>query len=110
MKNKVLITILTLIIILIGLTGCSNSSPLDKARKRAIKIGEDYLNYEITNKEAIELLNDIIIPEDDNNDDLVIYICIRDLQENIENKNYNGIIEEITTLRQYSYFTKDKRD
>lgn len=47
------------------LAGCGEKelAPLEKAQARAVEIGEQYLNFEITGAEARELLNGIKVPE-----------------------------------------------
>lgn len=63
--KKFTIAILAILMLLI-LAGCDTSSdmaPIEKARGRAVEIGEQYLNFEITGKEAKELLEDIKVPE-----------------------------------------------
>lgn len=47
------------------LSGCGSKElePIEKAQARAVEIGEQYLNYEITGTEARELLQSIKVPE-----------------------------------------------
>ena len=39
--------------------------PIEKAQAKAVEIGEQYLNFEITGDEAREMLNSIKVPETD---------------------------------------------
>lgn len=52
---------------LLGGCGKKELTPIEKAQARAVEIGEQYLNFEITGKEARELLNGIRVPETEGN-------------------------------------------
>lgn len=55
---------IAILILVALLTGCSaGQQPIEKAQAKAVEIGEQYLNFEITGKEARELLDDIKVPE-----------------------------------------------
>ena len=57
-------TVIALLIVLLLLIGCgSEPTPIDKAQARAVEIGEQFLDYEITGTEARELLQAIKVPE-----------------------------------------------
>lgn len=43
------------------LAGCGKA-PIEKAQARAVEIGKQYLNYEITGQEAREMLDSIKVP------------------------------------------------
>lgn len=71
--KKILAIFLLMTTLLAVLVGCSSSpgaettpkelTPIEKARNRAVAIGEQYLNFEISADEARELLEDIKVPE-----------------------------------------------
>lgn len=50
------------------LAGCRKKEmePIEKAQARAVEIGEQFLNYEITGAEAREMLQGIKVPEAEN--------------------------------------------
>lgn len=52
--------------IILSLFSACSSSPLEKAQDKVVEIGNDFLDYKITAKEAIEKLDSIIVPKDDN--------------------------------------------
>lgn len=61
--KKIISVILCLALLLPCLLGCAEKQPIEKAQERAVEIGEQYLDYEITAKEAMEKLDSISVPE-----------------------------------------------
>lgn len=71
--KKILALFLLMTTLLTLLVGCGAEAeaevapkeltPIEKARNRAVTIGEQYLNFEITEDEAVELLEGIKVPE-----------------------------------------------
>lgn len=49
------------------LCSCGEPSPIEKAQQRAVEIGEQYLNYELTAEEAEDQLDSIKVPETEGN-------------------------------------------
>jgi hypothetical protein len=62
--KKAIALILSMAIVLGLFAGCGEKelSPIEKAQSRAVEIGEQYLNFEITGEEARKLLNGIKVP------------------------------------------------
>lgn len=62
--KKVVVTIISMAIVLGLFAGCGEKelSPIEKAQARAVEIGEQYLNFEVTGEEARNLLNSIKVP------------------------------------------------
>lgn len=62
--KKVIVLLLSVALMLGLYTGCRGRelTPIEKAQARAVEIGEQYLNFEITGAEARELLNAIKVP------------------------------------------------
>ncbi len=86
--KKILAIFLLMTTLLAVLVGCSSEAeaapkeltPIEKARNRAVAIGEQYLNFEISADEARELLEGIKVPEGDSKSDaLCLRISIRHL-------------------------------
>ena len=59
--KKVFAVLVLAATLLILVAGCGKQ-PIEKAQDKAVEIGRQYLNFEITGKEARELLNDIKVP------------------------------------------------
>ena len=62
--KKVFCVVISLVLVA-GLLTCCNTkelTPIEKAQARAVEIGEQYLNFEITGAEARELLKSIKVP------------------------------------------------
>lgn len=56
--------ILFLVILVISLPACKPElQPIEKAQARAVEIGQQYLDFELTKAEAKELLDGIKVPE-----------------------------------------------
>lgn len=97
---------LFIIVIVLSLTGCGESSTpaSNKAiacANEAVEIGENYLSYEITYTEATSLLNELqkdmsYVTTDDNNQDehhvadLSISIAIQSLNTALMNDEHGG--------------------
>lgn len=63
---KKIIAAIILVTALLGLVaGCAKKelTPIEKAQARAVEIGKQYLNFEITGAEARKLLDAINVPE-----------------------------------------------
>lgn len=88
------------------LTGCAEPTAIEKAQKRAVEIGEQYLAYEITAEEADEMLGSILVPETEGNGDVYLsadidylsfiigkydttYEDVQDRVEFMKERNYN---------------------
>lgn len=101
--KKARIFLVFTIILALSLTGCE-ASPLEKAQSRAVEIGEQYLNYEITASEARELLDDILVPETEGNGQLALQCDIDALSFAIlQGKSYEDIQEKVESIRESNY-------
>jgi hypothetical protein len=60
--NKRFTALLCAVLILVGLTGCGKT-PIDKVQDRAVEIGEQFLDGELTKAEAREKLGSLMVPE-----------------------------------------------
>lgn len=72
---KKAIALIVSVAIMLGLfAGCGEKelAPIEKAQARAVEIGEQFLNFEITGAEARELLNGIKVPETEGNGDVYL--------------------------------------
>lgn len=65
---KKLFAVIIIATTLLGLLGgCGGKAPIEKAQAKAVEIGRQYLDYEITGKEAREQLQAIKVPETEGN-------------------------------------------
>lgn len=62
--KKVIVAIVSMALLLGLFVGCGEKelTPIEKAQARAVEIGEQFLNFEITGAEAREMLNGIKVP------------------------------------------------
>ena len=68
--KKVFCAVLVAVLLVSLLVGCGSKelTPIEKAQARAVEIGEQYLNFEITGAEASKLLKAIKVPEVESGD------------------------------------------
>ncbi len=61
---KRLLSLLVVLGLLLACAACgAEPTPVEKCRQKAVSIGEQLLDYEITADEAVELLDSLIVPE-----------------------------------------------
>lgn len=62
--KKVFCGVMAAVLLVSLLVGCGSKelTPIEKAQARAVEIGEQYLNFEITGEEARKLLYSIKVP------------------------------------------------
>jgi predicted small lipoprotein YifL len=62
--KKVFCGVMAAVLLVSLLVGCGSKelTPIEKAQARAVEIGEQYLNFEITGEEARKLLDSIKVP------------------------------------------------
>ena len=64
MKKAFCVVLAMLLVVgLLASCGKKELTPIEKAQARAVEIGEQYLNFEISGTEARKLLDDIKVPE-----------------------------------------------
>ena len=88
------------------LTGCkAEDKALKKAQKRAVEIGEQFLDYELTAAEAKELLDDILVPETEDNGQLALQCDIDALSFAIGrvNASYEDVQDKVEYIRDTNY-------
>lgn len=88
------------------LTGCNTEDKaLKKAQKRAVEIGEQFLDYELTAAEAKELLGSIVVPETEDNGQLALQCDIDYLSFAIGrvDASYEEIQEKVEYIKERNY-------
>ncbi len=102
--NKRFIALLCALLIVLGLVGCGEKSPIEKAQEKAVDIGEQYLDFEITAKEAKEMLDSIKVPETEGNGQLYLQVDIDALSYNIMyGDSYEDIAERVEWIASRDY-------
>ena len=102
--NKRFIALMCAVLILVGLVGCGEKSPIEKAQAKAVEIGEQYLDFEITAKEAKEMLNSIKVPETDGYGQSYLEADISALSFNIAyGDSYEDIAERVDRIASKNY-------
>ena len=101
---KRLIALLCAVLIVLGLAGCGEKSPIEKAQAKAVEIGEQYLDFEITAKEAKEMLDSIKVPETEGNGQLYLQVDIDALSYNIMyGDSYEDIARRVDRIAARNY-------
>jgi hypothetical protein len=87
-------------VMLFSLCACGEKTPFEKAKQRAVEIGEQYLDYEITDEEAIERLEAIRVPETEGNGQLYLSASISALAFKIRTEaSYEAIKDDIESIK-----------
>ena len=104
--RKILIIVLALATLLSLLGGCGKElEPIEKAQAKAVEIGEQYLDFEITGKEARALLNDIKVPETEGNGQIYLKGDISALAFYIgkNDSTYDEVKKRVESIAEYDY-------
>ncbi len=72
----VIILAATLLSLLCGCGAKAELEPIEKAQAKAVEIGQHYLDFEITAKEAKEMLDSIKVPETEGDGQLQLDVDI----------------------------------
>lgn len=103
--RKARIFLIFSVVLAVFLAGCSEEDKaLKKAQKRAVEIGEQFLDYELTAAEARELLDDILVPETEDNGQLALQCDIDALSFAILSKDsYEDIQDKVEYIKDTDY-------
>lgn len=104
--KKARIFLIFSVFLAVFLTGCNaEDKALKKAQKRAVEIGEQFLDYELTAAEAKEQLDDILVPETEGNGTVYLSADIAYLSFIIGNQNstYEDIKEKVEYIKEANY-------
>lgn len=98
-------TFLLLIALVLLLSACAGPAPIEKARQKAVSIGEQFLNYELTAAEAKEQLDSIMVPETEGNGQLFLKKDIAYLSFIIGKRGstYEEIADKVEFIRTRTY-------
>lgn len=101
-------TFLLLVAMVLLLSACSEPTPIEKAQQRAVSIGEQFLNYEITEDEAKAALDSIKVPETEGSGGLSLKVDIDYLSFIIGKElggaaTYEEIEEKVEWIRSRDY-------
>ena len=90
------------------LSACSEPTPIEKCQQKAVSIGEQYLNYEITEDEAVAQLKSLRVPETEGSGQLSLQVDINYLAFIIGKElggkaSYEEIKEKVEWIRTSTY-------
>lgn len=109
--KKTFLLLLALLLIL-PVSACTEApaelSPIEKCQQKAVSIGEQFLNYEITEEEAVEQLESLRVPETEGNGQLSLSVDINYLAfiigKDLGGKaTYEEIKEKVEWIRSRTY-------
>jgi hypothetical protein len=106
---KKIFAVITLAATLLSLLcGCGSEKqlePIEKAQARAVEIGQQFLDFEITGKEARELLGSIKVPETEGNGQVYLDADIGYLAFIIakQDSSYDDIKKRVEAIAKYDY-------
>lgn len=95
----------TLLSLLCGCGADADLEPIEKAQAKAVEIGQQYLDFELTEKEAKEKLDSIKVPETEGEGQLYLEYDIKYLASCIDNQysSYEDIREKVESIASYDY-------
>lgn len=101
----VVIIAATLLSLLSGCGAKAELEPIEKAQAKAVEIGRQYLDFEITAKEAKEMLNSIKVPETEGNGQIYLDADIRYLAFIIakQDSSYDEIKKKVEWIASRDY-------
>ena len=102
--------ILFSLVLLLSLSACGGSN-IEKAQRRAVSIGEQFLSYKLTIAEAVEQLASIKVPETESDGAFALTNDIGELIELIgdpdaTHEEIRAKVEEIKKETIYTYISK----
>ena len=100
--KRIMALILSLILIL-TFSGCKEKTQYEKARDKAVEIAEQYVDYEITASEAVEKLESIAIPKEDDYYYTKLSADINVLVWYINHSDFDGVTRTIEIMNYDSY-------
>lgn len=105
--RKIFAVIILAATLLSLLSGCGQKElePIEKAQAKAVEIGQRYLDFEITAKEAKEMLDSIKVPETEGNGQLYLDVDIGVLSFLIgkQDSTYEKIKEKVESIANSDY-------
>lgn len=106
--KKVFCAVMATVLLVSLLVGCGSKelTPIEKAQARAVEIGEQYLNFEITGEEASKLLNAIRVPAAESGDGqrrLEIDISLLASSMVMSTFTYEDIEYKVKAIAKYDY-------
>ena len=98
------IALLCALLIALGLAGCGKS-PIDKVQDRAVEIGEQFLDGELTKAEAREKLDSLMVPETEGTGQITLQNDINHLRFTIgkNDSTYDDVKYEIDHIAARNY-------
>lgn len=101
---KKVFLLLLVLCMLFSVAGCGELTPIEKCQQRAVRIGEQFLNYEITEDEAVEQLESLRVPETEGTGQFELEADIASLAFKIRiESSYEDISNKIELIRNDKY-------
>lgn len=101
---KRLFSLLVVLCLLLACVACGELEPIEKCRQKAVSIGEQFLDFELTADEAVELLDSLIVPETEGNGQIYLRADIAALAFKIRTESsYESIQSDVDSIRTATY-------
>lgn len=100
-------TIALAVFLALTLTGCA-AAPIEKAQAKVVEIGTAYLNYDMTDQEACDALESILVPGTEGNGPIYLKGDIAELQlmiiaADLGEYTYEEIQDKVDRIRKNKY-------
>lgn len=107
--KRILMLIMVLILAL-TFSACKEKTQYEKARDKAVEIAEQYLDYELTASEAVERLESIAIPSEDDYCYTILKADIAALTWDINHSDFDGVSRKIEIMNYDSYLKQVSKE
>lgn len=96
---------LCLLVVLCSCGSQEELTPIEKAQQRAVEIGEQFLDYELTREEAREQLDSILVPETEGNGQVYLEADINYLSFLLlkNDSSYEDIKDRVEDIKNFTY-------
>ena len=92
------------------LSSCKEKTQYEKAKDKAVEIAEQYLDYKITASEAVEKLESIAIPKEDDYCYTILSADIAALSWDISHSDFDGVTRKIEIMNYDSYLKQVEKE
>lgn len=100
---KKFLALMLVLILTLTLSSCKEKTQYEKAKDKAVEIAEQYLDYKITASEAVEKLESIAIPKEDDYCYTILRADINALIWDINHSDFDGVSRKIEIMNFDSY-------
>lgn len=107
---KKFLALMLVLMLTLTLSSCKEKTQYEKAKDKAVEIAEQYLDYKITASEAVEKLESIAIPKEDDYCYTILSADIAALSWDISHSDFDGVTRKIEIMNYDSYLKQVEKE